>query len=65
MTIDGPPSVRVLLLEDVDDDAALVQRELRRLTPPATVRHVSTEEGFRTALAEFAPQVILSDHNIP
>ncbi|MGH7608237.1 MAG: ATP-binding protein, partial [Gemmatimonadales bacterium] len=65
MTIDGPPSVRVLLLEDVDDDAALVQRELRRLTPPATVRHVSTEQGFMAALAEFAPQVILSDHNIP
>ena len=54
-----------MLLEDSDADASLIQRELGRLTPAPEVRRVSTEQAFTAALDEYAPDLILSDHNIP
>src|SRR2546428_7597976 len=57
--------VRVLMVEDSESDAALIRHELQRLTPPPVVHHVKTETSFVLALREFAPHVILCDHNIP
>src|SRR5437667_7847319 len=57
--------VRVLVVEDSESDAALIRHELQRLTPPPVVHHVKTETSFALALREFAPHVILCDHNIP
>jgi len=57
--------VRVLMVEDDDNDAALINRELGRLTPPPAVQHVRTKPAFAAALEGFAPDAILSDHNIP
>ena len=57
--------VRVLMVEDNDNDAVLINRELARLTPPPAVQHVRTKPAFATALEGFAPHAILSDHNIP
>src|SRR6266704_5960405 len=57
--------VRVLMLEDSESDAALIRHELQRLTPPPVVHHVKTETSFALTLREFAPHVILCDHNIP
>src|SRR5438045_857532 len=57
--------VRLLMLEDSEADAALIRRELQRLTPPPDVRHVQTEASFAAALREFAPDIIRCDHNIP
>jgi PAS domain S-box-containing protein len=57
--------VRVLMVEDNDNDAALITRELGRLTPAPAVQHVRTQPAFAAALEGFAPHVILSDHNIP
>ena len=57
--------VRVLMLEDDDNDAVLIRRELMRLTPAPSVQHVRTERSFAEALSGFAPDIILSDHNIP
>ena len=57
--------VRLLMLEDSEADAALITRELQRLTPPPDVRHVQTEASFAAALREFVPDIILCDHNIP
>ena len=53
------------MLEDSEADAALIRRELQRLTPPPDVRHVQTEASFSAALREFIPDIILCDHNIP
>jgi len=53
------------MLEDSEADAALIRRELQRLTPPPDVRHVQTEASFVAALREFVPDIILCDHNIP
>src|SRR6266850_1041339 len=57
--------VRVLMVEDDDNDAVLINRELGRLTPPPAVQHVRTKPAFTAALEGFAPDAILSDHNIP
>src|SRR3989441_3650595 len=57
--------VRVLMVEDNDNDADLINRELGRLTPEPAVQHVRTKPAFAAALEGFAPHAILSDHNIP
>jgi len=57
--------VRVLMVEDNDNDAVLIKRELGRLTPEPAVQHVRTKPAFAAALEGFAPDAILSDHNIP
>ena len=57
-------ALRVLLLEDVDDDAVLVERELRRTHPTCEIRRVDSRTGFAGALETFAPQLILSDHRL-
>jgi len=56
---------RVLMIEDNEHDATLIQRELARLPGKADVHRVSTEAGFAAALREFDPDIILCDHNIP
>ena len=57
--------VPVLMVEDDDNDAVLINRELGRLTPTPVVQHVRTKPAFAAALEGFAPHAILSDHNIP
>jgi PAS domain S-box-containing protein len=57
--------IRILLVEDVADDAALVERELRRAGVGGATRRVDSERGFREALRAFAPDIILSDHSLP
>jgi len=57
--------VRVLMVEDVSDDAALVERELRRAGITGATRRVDSERGYREALQSFAPDIILTDHSLP
>jgi two-component system cell cycle sensor histidine kinase/response regulator CckA len=57
--------VRILLVEDQDDDAALAFRELRRSGLQFQSEHVRDEIGCREALGRFAPDVVLSDHSMP
>src|SRR5438552_12669881 len=57
--------MRVLMLEDDPNDLELIRRELGRLTPAPTILHVTSETAFVAALNDFAPHVILCDHNIP
>ena len=58
-------SVRILLLEDVPADAALIQRELTKAGLVFVSQRVDTRSGFEEALRTFAPDVILSDHGLP
>ena len=60
-----PPTIRVLLAEDIAADAELEMRELRRAGLRIQHRVVDTEEGFERALREFVPDVILSDFSMP
>jgi len=50
-----PDLVRVLMVEDVADDAALVERELRRAGITGATRRVDSERAYREALQSFAP----------
>ncbi|MGI8400009.1 MAG: LuxR C-terminal-related transcriptional regulator [Gemmatimonadaceae bacterium] len=63
---EGSPTIikalRVLLLEDSEADAALIQDELQRSEMPTLLKRVDSEEEFSAALAEFAPDVVLSAH---
>jgi len=56
---------RILLVEDVPEDAELVEHELRRAGVGGTTRRVDTEGDFSRALREFNPDLILSDHSLP
>lgn len=58
-------AIRVLLTEDVASDAELEVRELKRSGLSVEHRVVDTEDAFRRALQEFAPDVILSDFSMP
>ncbi len=57
--------LRVLLVEDVEDDAFLATRELKRAGLVVDSRRVEREADFRRELGEFQPHVILSDFNMP
>jgi diguanylate cyclase (GGDEF)-like protein len=57
--------LRVLMVEDVEDDAFLVARELKRAGIVVDTRRVDREVDFRRELGEFLPHVILSDFNMP
>jgi diguanylate cyclase (GGDEF)-like protein/PAS domain S-box-containing protein len=57
--------LRILLLEDLLADAELVERELRRAGLRFELRWVERREEFERALAEFAPDLVLSDFSMP
>jgi len=56
--------LRVLLLEDNETDANLIQHELQRSEMAAVTERVDSEPEFRRAIAEFEPDVVLSDHTL-
>ena len=60
-----PDLVRVLMVEDVADDAALIERELRRAGITGAAHRVDSERAYREALQTFAPDIILTDHSLP
>ena len=58
--------VRVLLLEDSDDDAALVARALRGAAQGLGIERATDEASFRSALEEqLGFDIILSDWHLP
>src|SRR6267142_3232304 len=57
--------LRILLAEDVANDAELVLAELKYGSLHADHRVVDGEKSFVDALREFAPDVILSDFSMP
>jgi len=68
-TAEGPTpadaALRVLLLEDVDTDAELAKRELRREELDFTARRAADRDGFVEALRAFDPDIILADYSLP
>ncbi|MGD8452833.1 MAG: response regulator [Phycisphaerae bacterium] len=58
-------SLRVLLIEDSEADAALILRELRRGEYEVTARRVSTLEELHAALADGGWDVVISDFVLP
>jgi signal transduction histidine kinase len=57
--------LRILHVEDVPADAELAERALRQAGFELDIRRVETREAFLAALADFAPDLILSDYRLP
>lgn len=57
--------MRILLLEDEPTDAELVEAELREAGLHFVSRRVDTRDAFVHALAEFCPDIVLSDFRLP
>jgi DNA-binding NarL/FixJ family response regulator len=55
-------SLRVLLVQDDEAGTTLIRNELTRSAVPMVVNRADCEASFVTALDEFAPDVVLSDH---
>jgi signal transduction histidine kinase len=58
-------SLRLLLVEDSEDDAALVLRQLVRAGYDPICTRVMTQDGFKAALQADSWDVIVSDHTLP
>src|SRR5450432_2572761 len=57
--------IKILHLEDVEIDADLVSRMLKKGNIEAEILVVDNKEAYVQALIEFAPDVVLSDHTLP
>src|SRR5258706_758897 len=57
--------IKILMLEDREEDAVMVDRVLQKENIAFTRIRVDTREEFTDALKSFAPDVILSDHSMP
>jgi signal transduction histidine kinase len=57
--------LRVLLVEDSPEDAALLARELKRGGFDPICHRVETQDAFRAALQAEAWDIIISDHTLP
>ena len=57
--------IKILIVEDMALDAELIERELRRAGIAFTSLRVATRTAFITALRDFAPEIVLSDYNLP
>jgi PAS domain S-box-containing protein len=58
-------SIKILLLEDVAADSALIERHLMKAGLEYESRRVDNRADFELALAEFVPDLVLSDHGLP
>ena len=57
--------LKILILEDMDEDAGLVIHTLEKAGIVFDSEQVDNKEAFKTALRQFQPDVILSDHSLP
>src|SRR5664280_578702 len=57
--------IRILHVEDVPADAELAERELLKAGITFDIRRVETREAFLAGIADFAPDLILSDYRLP
>src|SRR6266699_2307291 len=60
-----PAATRILIVEDVPDDAELMTWELRRTLGACKIVRAQTESEVVRALHLFGPDVVLTDHSLP
>jgi len=58
-------TIRILLLEDNNTDAQLIEVELRRAGLDCIVRRAVIRPDFEQALRELHPDIIIADHRLP
>ncbi len=57
--------LKILLVEDLQEDVELIQRELRKFPQDIIYKVVDNKDDFIKELKEFFPDIILSDYNLP
>src|SRR5256885_11058824 len=57
--------LKLLMLEDVPEEAELVQRELHKAGLEFTAQRVQTRRAFAESLDTFAPDLVLADSKLP
>jgi len=57
--------IRILHLEDLVDDAELVARSLKKAGLEFEIKVVDSKSEFETAIKEFKPEIVISDHSLP
>jgi len=57
--------LRLLIVEDSEDDAMLLLREFRRAGYEVTFERVESAEAMAVALAEKSWDLVIADHNLP
>jgi DNA-binding NtrC family response regulator len=57
--------IKILMLEDLEEDAGLVDRILKKADISFVRTRVDAEPEFIEALDNFKPDIILSDHSLP
>lgn len=57
--------LRILLVEDNEADAGLIKRQLEKITENSKIEITEDLQGCRDHLVNFAPDVVLSDYNLP
>lgn len=65
MTKNLPKPIKVLHLEDLPSDAEFVARVLRKSGNKFEIKVVDTRDEYETALQQFLPEIIISDHSLP
>ncbi|HXP49799.1 MAG TPA: response regulator, partial [Bacteroidia bacterium] len=58
-------NIKILMLEDFIEDADLIERQLTRDKVRFISQRVDTRDEFESAIKQFRPDVILSDHSLP
>lgn len=58
-------AVRILLVEDLPTDAELAEREIQKTLQACIFHRVETRDDYLAALAEFQPDLIISDYRMP
>ena len=57
--------IKILILEDIPEDAEIMERQLKHFGLSFTTKRVDTESDFLKALTRFSPDVILADYLLP
>ncbi len=57
--------LKILVLEDVQDDVGLIERELRKGGLTFETARVDSKQAFIEALRQYEADIILSDHSLP
>lgn len=58
-------SLRILLVEDQETDAELIKRQINKIVKQPKIELTDDIEGCKEQLVNFAPDVVLSDYNLP
>lgn len=61
----GNPYTKILFVEDLPSDTELAERELVKNSLRYESLRVDTETAYRSALADFDPDIVISDYSMP